>query len=97
MPVQLRIYTINRGALDLFAREWEEKIKPLRLKVGFSIPGAWKIQETNQFAWILSYDGNEPWEKLDQAYHQAPEKLTMEPDPARNIARIEHYFMDQVS
>jgi hypothetical protein len=30
MATQLRIYTINRGQLRQFAREWGEKIRPLR-------------------------------------------------------------------
>lgn len=97
MTVQLRIYTINRGALDAFASEWNEKIKPLRLKLGFQIPGAWKIPATNQFIWLLSYDGPRDWETLDQAYHQSEERHAMQPDPARLIARIEGYFIDPVS
>ena len=96
MKIQLRIYTINRGALDIWVREWNTLIKPVRLRLGFSIPGAWTIKETNQFVWLMSYEGTESWEALDNAFHQSAERRAMDPDPARNIARIEQYFIDPV-
>ncbi len=96
MLVQLRIYTINRGALNEWVEEWQEQIKPLRLKLGFEILGAWTVAETNQFVWIISYDGPESWDTLDQAYHQSEERRAMVPDPARNIARMEHFFMNPI-
>lgn len=97
MAVQLRTYTIKRGALDEFAREWQATIKPLRIKIGFQVVGAWTVSESNQFIWILSYDGPKSWEEMDRAYFDSPERLAMEPDPARNIARMEQFFMDPVS
>ena len=97
MLVQLRVYTINRGVMDEWVEEWHAHIKPLRLKLGFEILGAWTVTETNQFLWVLSYDGPESWDSLDQAYHQSKERRAMEPDPARHIARMEHFFMNPVS
>jgi hypothetical protein len=32
MIVEMRVYTINRGQLQTFVKEWQEKIKPLREK-----------------------------------------------------------------
>ena len=96
MATQLRIYTINRGALDQWSSEWEQQIKPLRLRLGFEILGAWTNQETNQFVWLLNYDGPESWETADNAFHESEERRNMKPDPARNIARIEQYFLDPV-
>ena len=96
MPIQLRVYTINRGALNEFAAEWEETIKPLRLKLGFKIEGAWTVASSNQFVWILSYDGPEPWDSLDRAYFESEERKAMKPDPARHIARMEHFAMEAV-
>ena len=54
------------------------------------------IEETNQFVWLLSYDGLSSWTTLDKAFHQSDERRMMKPDPARNIARTEHYFIDAV-
>jgi NIPSNAP len=97
MPTQLRIYSINRGALQEFAAEWKKTIKPLRLKLGFKIDGAWTAEATNQFVWIMRYVGPESWEALDRAYFQSPARQAMNPDPARLIARMEHYFIEPVS
>lgn len=96
MTTQLRIYTINRGQLHQFAREWDEKIRPLRESLGFKITAAWLLEETSQFAWVLSYDGPEDWETKDNAYYNSPTRLAMDPNPARLIARAEEYFAEFV-
>lgn len=96
MPVQLRLYTIKAGALDAFASEWAENIRPLRLSLGFSIWGAWKVEATNQFVWVMAYEGPESWDVLDRAYHKSPQRRTMQPDPARHIVRMEHHFIEPV-
>ena len=96
MVRQIRIYTINRGKLHQFAQEWQEKIRPLRLELGFQVDSAWLIEETNQFVWLLSYDGPEDWETKDAAYYLSPARLKMKPNPARLIARVEEYVADDV-
>jgi hypothetical protein len=96
VTTQLRIYTINRGRLFQFAEEWQEKIRPLRQELGFRIDGAWLLEETNQFVWLLSYDGPEAWATLDNAYYASPKRLAMDPNPARLIARAEEYFTESV-
>jgi hypothetical protein len=92
MREQLRIYTINKGELQQFAAEWHEKIRPLREKLGFRIVGAWTVEATNQFVWVLHCEGDEEWESMDQAYFASEERKAMVPDPARLIARMEQYF-----
>jgi hypothetical protein len=96
MPTQIHIYTINRGALDAFATEWRDQIKPLRAKFGFHVSGGWKITETNQFVWFLSRDDSEDWDTQNQAFYQSDERRSLDPDPARHIARAEQYFVDGV-
>ncbi len=59
---QFRIYTINRGHLEDCASAWLRGVYPLRVQHGFQIPAAWTIKETNQFVWIIGYDGPEEWE-----------------------------------
>jgi hypothetical protein len=96
MPIQLRLYTINRGARAEFATEWNAKVRPLREKLSFRVLGAWTIPATNQFLWLLGYDGPEDWETKDKAYYSSDERRSMQPDPARHIARVEHYFIEPV-
>ena len=57
MPTHLRLYTINRDRLGQFAEEWKACVLPLRRAHGFEIRHAWTIEASNQFAWVVSYDG----------------------------------------
>ncbi len=93
---QLRIYTINRGKMDDFVKAWRQGIAPIREKVGFTIEKAWVVKETNQFMWILRYDGTEDWAVKDKQYFDSPERKQLNPDPAQWIARTEQYFIDPV-
>src|SRR5512139_514513 len=96
MPTQIHIYTINRGSLDAFAAEWRGKIKPLREQFGFRVSGGWKVKETNQFVWFLSRDDSKDWDAQNEAFYQSDERRSLNPDPARHIARVEQYFADSV-
>ncbi len=96
MTAQLRIYTINRGQLDRFAEEWKEKVLPLRVEHGFQIEAAWTIESTNQFVWLISYEGNEDWQAKEEAYYSSVERTSMEPNPARLIAQPEHFEIERV-
>ena len=96
MTIQLRMDKINRGSLQVFAKEWKEKVLPLRMKHGFQIHGAWTIEETNQFAWLISYEGRESWETKESAYYSSINRKTMEPNPARLISRSEQYYVDSI-
>lgn len=94
--VQFRLYTINRGKLDAFVQAWKEGVYPLRQEHGFLIPAAWTIEETNQFVWIVMYDGPESWETKEAEYYGSNERRTMDPDPAQWIARAERWFVTPV-
>ena len=96
MAIQLRLYTINNGCLHLFAQEWKELVLPLRLEHCFRILGAWIIEETNQFAWLMGFEGQESWEEKEMTYYNSAKRKAMEPNPARLIARSEEYFVDTI-
>src|SRR2546422_11238288 len=93
---QLRLYTIERGRLDDFARAWRQGVSPLRLKRGFQIPAAWSIKQTNQFVWIVGYEGPETFEAKDSAYYASAERAALQPDPRPWIARGEKWFVTPV-
>ena len=97
MQEQIRIYTINKGELHRFVAEWNDKIRPLREKLGFRIVAAWTLEATNQFVWVQRYEGKGSWEEQDKAYFASEERKAMVPDPARLIARMEQYCAGQVS
>lgn len=94
--VQLRLYTIDKGRLDDFAAAWHAGVYPLRSREGFRIPFAAKIPSTNQFIWLLTYDGPEPWEKKEAAYYGSAARAGLSPDPALWIARPEQWMVTPV-
>jgi hypothetical protein len=96
MLTQMRLYTINRDCLRQFAKEWKEKVLPLRIEHGFEIHRAWIIESSNQFAWIVSCEGSEGWEAKERAYYASAERNGMNPNPARLIARSEEYFLEDI-
>jgi len=54
MTSQLREYTVRPGEMRQWIEEWRSKIVPLRLKHGFEVVGAWTVEGTDQFVWIVS-------------------------------------------
>jgi len=93
---QLRIYTINRGEMDVFVKGWREDIVPLRLKHGFTVDGAWVVEGENRFVWMVSYDGPETWEAKETAYYDDPARKAVTPGPARHIAHMDVRFITSV-
>ena len=66
--------------------EWRARIVPLRLAHGFKIAGAWTVDGTDRFVWIISYEGPKSWEEADAGYYASPERKAIDPDPARHLA-----------
>ena len=96
MTHQLRMYTINRGQMDEFVRVWREKVVPLREKLGFRVVSAWINPSTNQFIWIVSYDGPLSWDDANKAYYDLPERQALVPSPVDFIARMELSLVNPV-
>ena len=96
MTVQLRLYTINQACLRQFAEGWKANVLPLRTEHGFRVHDAWIIEETNQFVWLIGYEGSESWEAKESAYYASDKRKAMAPNPARLIARPEQYFVESI-
>jgi hypothetical protein len=94
---QLRDYRIQPGALDQWIKEWAESVRPLREKLGFTVAGAWTIEDENRFIWILRWDGPGSFQDADRAYYASPERAAVKPDPARLIVSSEHKFCQAVA
>jgi hypothetical protein len=96
MTWQLREYAIKPGEMEAGIDEWRRHVVPLRRKYGFEVVGAWKVQGTNRFVWILRYDGPKPWREADADYYGSPERTAINPDPARHLAETKARLMDEV-
>jgi hypothetical protein len=86
MVTELRDYRIVEGSLHRFVEEWRARIAPLRRQMGFTIDGAWTVEEEGRIVWLLSHPGD--WDAFgdaDRSYYASPERAALDPDPARLI------------
>lgn len=96
MTSQIREYTIKPGEMAEWLDEWRTRIVPLRVRHGFQVLGAWTVDGTDQFIWIISYDGPKTWQEADADYYGSPERKALEPDPARHLAQTGARLMSAV-
>ena len=71
-------------------REWREHVLPLRQQLGFSVPGAWVVEDERRFVWLLAYDGDD-YESANEAYYASPARQAVDPEPTRHLERTEHW------
>ena len=85
MVTQVRIYTINRGMLDSWIKQFNEKIVPTSAKFGVNVIGAWVNRPQNEFIWVRTFESDD---KL-KVYENSPERAAYTPDSGKHIAKIE--------
>ena len=86
MATELRDYRITHGELEQWVEEWRSGIAPLRRELGFTIERAWRVDEDSRFVWLLSHPGDwAAFEAADRAYYDSPQRMSLEPNPARLI------------
>jgi hypothetical protein len=93
---QLREYTVKPGEMDAWIAEWREKIVPVRNKHGFEVLGAWTVDGSDQFIWIITHRGPKSWQEADADYYASPERKAINPDPARHLAHTQTRLMTDV-
>lgn len=93
---QIREYTVKPGEMGEWIAEWRSKIVPLREQQGFKVLGAWTVDGTDQFIWIIEYDGPKTWQQANDAYYASPERKALDPDPARHLAQTGGRLMTEV-
>ncbi len=88
MISQLRIYTVNRGMMDEWAKYFKETIVPMHEKHGIKVDGMWVNEDKNQFIWIRSFADAEDVKTREASFYGSPE-WNAEVDHARShLARI---------
>jgi len=86
MATQLRDYRIVEGSLDEFVEAWRTRLAPIRRELGFSIEGAWTVDDESRFLWLLAHPGDwDAFEEADRGYHASPQRAALDPNPARLI------------
>ena len=95
MTWQIREYTVKPGEMEAWLEEWRTQIVPLRRRHGFEVLGAWTVDGSEQFIWIITYRGPKSWKEADADYYGSPERKAMDPDPARHLAHTQARFMSE--
>jgi NIPSNAP len=93
MRFQLRMYRIKPGEMDEWVEEWRERVLPLRRERGFSVVGPWIRREEDLFVWLIGHDD---LEAANKAYYASPERVALDPDPARHLAETQTWILDPV-
>jgi hypothetical protein len=68
---------------------------PLRRAQGFTVEGAWVVEQENLFVWILSREGT-GWKEAEASYYESDERKSLSPDPAKWIERADTRFITPV-
>lgn len=71
MIYQLRIYTINRGAMDDFLTHFKEQTMPLHEKVGMPIVSTLVNRPQNEFIWCRTFADAADRDAKQAAFQQA--------------------------
>jgi hypothetical protein len=68
---QLRIYTINRGAMDEFLTHFHDQTLPLHKKVGIDVTTTLVNRPQNEFIWVRTFADAADRDAKQAAFQQA--------------------------
>jgi NIPSNAP protein len=71
MITQIRIYTINRGAMDDFLKHFHDETMPLHEKVGIPIIATFVHRPQNEFIWVRTYADEADRDAKTKAFQDA--------------------------
>jgi hypothetical protein len=95
--VQLRRYTVAAGRMEGWLEEWRDRVRPLREGHGFEVLGAWVVEESSEFVWVIAYGGEGTFAEADASYYGSPERAALEPDPARHLVEVRTDLVREVT
>jgi hypothetical protein len=95
--VQLRRYKVAPGRMEAWVGEWRDRVRPLREAHGFEVAGAWVAEGSDEFVWVIAHDGSGTFEEADAAYYASPERVALDPDPARHLVEVRTDFVHEVT
>ena len=71
--------------MDQFVDAWVRGVYPLRRRFGFTFAGEWLVEGSDEYVWIIGYDGPEGFAAADEKYYASDERKRISPDPAQFI------------
>jgi len=89
MLAQIRTYTINRGEMDNFLKEFQAVVIPMHEKVGIPIVATWVNRAQNEFIWVRRFEDQADRERKLKAFQESPEMADIHGRVAVKIANME--------
>lgn len=87
MAAHLRIYTINRGEMDAWLKQFDRAV-PVMAKAGMTVTSRWVNAADNEFIWVREYrDGD--IEGCDKAFTSSPEWKVIGDEVTSHIAKYD--------
>jgi hypothetical protein len=96
VELELRRNRMRAGCIDEFLDAWLRGVVPLRRRFGFTVLGAWVVEDADELVWILGYDGSDGFADADRRYYASPERVALDPDPAQWFMSSECVRLRQV-
>ena len=93
---QLRIYTVNRGMMDQWAKFFDETVIPIQEKQGIKVNGTWVNEDQTQFVWIRSFANAEDVKAKEAAFNQSSEWGAVSDHARSHLARLDVQTMSAV-
>ena len=84
MTYQLRTYVLVPETAEEFVSRWERDLVPLRQANQFSVVGAWRAPERNEFTWLVRWDGPGTFAEGERVYYEARQRANLEWDPKKD-------------
>jgi hypothetical protein len=87
MLAQIRLYTINRGEMDAFLKNFQEVVRPLHEKVGLPIVATFVNRPQNEFIWVRTFTDEADRDAKQKAFQDARAAAGVE--LGANVAKME--------
>src|SRR3712207_6252359 len=99
MPItsQLRRYRVRPGQMAAFVDVWRTQVVPARRAHGYTVDGAWLEEDEGLFVWVVSFEGDRPWDEVEAAYYASPERTSIDPSPTVFLATVETELLRPVA
>ena len=55
------------------------------------------VEGSDEFVWVIANDGSRTFEEADAAYYASPERVALDPDPARHLVDVRTDFIREVT
>jgi hypothetical protein len=89
MLAQIRTYTINRGEIDSFLKEFQTIVIPLHEKVHIPIIATWIDRGRNEFIWVRRFEDQADRDRKLKVFQESPEMADIRSQVAIKIAKMD--------